>query len=728
MKCKICQSNSLIKIIDLGQQKNTSIFPKVSELESVESYLIQLFFCQDCNLVQLAEIIPPDLMYKNGNYGYKSSISKTMRTHLKNYHDEIMTKKSLEPHDIVLDIGSNDATFLHFYSEEIRRLGIDPTGNQFKDYYDDLELLPDYFTKANYQQKFGNVKCKIITSICMFYDLPDPVQFAKDIHDILDDDGIWTCEQSYLVSMLKTKSIDTICHEHVEYYALKQIVLIAKMADLKIIDVKFNDSNGGSFRVYFCKSTSNEYEECTELISSILKVEDEYGLNDMNTYYSFMENCKIELQKLMDFIAIINDNNQNAFLYGASTKGNCVLQYCNITNKEVKYAVERNKNKFGCCTSTGIEIISEEQMRTERPDYLIVLPWHFKTEIIQREEEYLDNGGKLIFYFPEFEIVSNKPKTIITGCDGFIANYVKDAFYDHSLFGITRLHKQHEKNITKAIFDMNNYKQLEWFIKLINPDVVVHLASISSSIEAYNNPFKTLETNGLLCAKLCEILHNTNKHVKLFHASSSEMYKGHVQYKIDEHDAKTMNNMYHIHPYSIAKIMSHQIVKFYRKEYNLHYTNGIVFTTQAKSKGSKFLLNKVSNHIREWKHGKTDVLQVGNLDSYRNIIHPFDVASAIKTIVEQTDADDYLICNYNSDLMIDLVRQLYEKADIKLVRGSRPHVLYEKNTKKEVIQITPSQNGLDNTAINIQGYPCKLRSLDWTPKYSTDDILTLLLK
>ena len=154
---------------------------------------------------------------------------------------------------------------LHFYDDNIRRIGCDPTGEQFKEFYHDMELLPDYFTKENIINKFGDIKFNIITSICMFYDLPDPVQFAKDIHDLLDDNGIWTCEQSYLLTMLKTNSLDTICHEHLEYYALTQIKEIADRANLKIIDIKFNDSNGGSFRIYFAKKNCSTYNECTDL-------------------------------------------------------------------------------------------------------------------------------------------------------------------------------------------------------------------------------------------------------------------------------------------------------------------------------------------------------------------------------------------------------------------------------------------------------------------------------
>jgi len=203
-----------------------------------------------------------------------SGISNTMRAHLKQYQEEIVSHiHDLQPGDVVIDIGSNDSTMLQLYPANIRRIGVDPTGKQFAHLYGDIELLPTYFTRENVVNRFGDIKCKSISSISMFYDLPDPVQFAKDIYSLLDDNGIWTCEQSYMPTMLERNSIDTICHEHLEYYSLKQVHQIASEAGFKIFNVSFNECNGGSFRVYFAKMESTQYTECTALISKIFEKE-----------------------------------------------------------------------------------------------------------------------------------------------------------------------------------------------------------------------------------------------------------------------------------------------------------------------------------------------------------------------------------------------------------------------------------------------------------------------
>ncbi len=715
--CRICKNINLVSIINLGNQKITSIFKKYGHHDENRCYPVNLCMCETCGLVQLEETTPPDDMYKTNNYGYLSSISNTMTTHLKKYHEEILAKINLNKGDIVIDIGSNDSTFLHYYHDNIRRIGVDPTGNQFKQFYHDLELIPDYFNLDNVINSVGNIKCKIITSICMFYDLPEPVQFAKDIYNLLDEDGIWTCEQSYLLDMLKTNSLDTICHEHLEYYALTQIIEIASRANLKIIDVKFNSSNGGSFRIYFARKESTKFDECTALINEILEEENKYALKDKQTYINFVKKCDTELKKLTDFIKCINNNRKKAYIYGASTKGNCVLQYCNITENDVEYAVERNTAKIGLSTNTGIEIIDEDTMRSNPPEYLIVLPWHFKDEIIKREKKYLDDGGQLVFYFPTFEIISSKPKLLITGCDGFIASYIKDNYDDYTLYGITRTKKEVEKKITKFFFDMNDYDELEHVIQIINPENIIHLAGISSSIEAFEYPLKTLQ-NGMITANLCNIIYKNNKGIKLFNSSSSEIYKGHQDFNVDEY--KNINNFLHSHPYSIAKIMGQQIVKFYRETYNLHFSNGILFTTQSIKKSNNFLLNKIHSHITSKNN---DPLIIGPLNSYRNIIHPIDVVNSIKYIFNNNVGDDYNICNYGSYKIEDLVLKLYKKFNIELIKDETNNIYFDKNTNNIKLIIKDLNNGIDNKVINIQGYPCKLQKIGWEIKYSLENIL-----
>ena len=717
--CRICNSSQLTNVISLGEQQITSRFPVYGD-NSTPKTPIDLCLCGECGLLQLLQTTFASELYEY-EYGYRSGINHTMRTHLKDYYEEIISKVDLQPGDTVIDIGSNDSTLLQNYSPDYTRIGVDPTGKQFQQYYGDVQLLPTYFTYDNVKHRVGDSKAKVVSSISMFYDLPDPVQFAKDIHAFLEDDGIWTCEQSYLLTMLKTNSIDTICHEHLEYYSLRQIKEIADRADFKIIDVKFNDCNGGSFRIYLAKKNSQKHIENTGLINEILENETKHNLMTTQCYIDFMNNIHIEVSKLCNFIDSVNKNGKKVYIYGASTKGNCLLQYANIDESKIKYAVERNPNKVGKMTSTGIEIISEETMRQSPPDYLLVLPWHFRQEIIQREKEFLDNGGQFIFPFPQFEIIGSKPKLLITGCDGMIAHYVKEQFNDYLLYGIGHSTEAYEEHITKFYFDMKNYVELEHCLSMVHPDAIVHLAGISSSQYAFQNPMETLETNGMITAQLCNIIHKHGWKTKLFNASSSEIYKGHIDYTIQEND----NNMFHSHPYSIAKIMGHSMVDFYRNTYGLPFSNGVIFTTESPLKKPVFLLNKIAEHIKEWKKGKKEALKVGNLDSYRNIIHASDVASAIHSILSQSSGNNYLICNEESHKICDLVIELYSLSSIEI--ELKDNIFYEKNSGLQIMFIEDIYTGTDSTPINIRGEANHLNKIGWKPLLSKSDILHQLL-
>ena len=713
-KCRICDSYDLKIVIQLGEQYITSRFPNYGDFSTPKTP-IDLCVCKDCRLLQLYQTTIQSELYEY-EYGYRSGISNTMREHLKKYQEEILSIIQLNEGDVIVDIGSNDSTMLQYYSDKLKRIGVDPTGNQFKEYYGNVELLPTYFTHQNFINIYGDTKCKLVSSISMFYDLPQPVQFAKDIYNILDNDGIWTCEQSYLLSMLKTNSIDTICHEHLEYYSLHQIKEIADRSNFKIIDIKFNDCNGGSFRIYFAKKDSSLYKENIDLINKILKDEIEYGVHDDNIFKHFMDNCDNQINKLKKFIDVVNKNNKKIYIYGASTKGNCLLQYGNITENDIKYAVERNPKKEGKMTSTGIRIIMEDQMRKEQPDYLLVLPWHFKNEIIQREYDFLEKGGQLIFPFPEFEIIGSKPKVVITGCNGMIAQYVIKRFNNFNLYGIGKNEDNYDKNITKFFFDMNDYNELDNVLTIIKPDHIIHLASISSSHYAFNNPIETLKTNGLITSYLCEIIHKNCWKTKLFNASSSEIYKGHITYNITEND----NNMFHNHPYSIAKIMGQSIVDFYRQTYNLPFSNGVIFTVESSLKKPVFLLNKISNHIKNWLDNKEPII-LGNLDSCRNIIHASDVANAIFYILEEKNGNNYLICNDNSYKIIDLVKLLYSRANINLIKDN--NIFYDSNTNLPVIIIQENQLSFESAPTNISGTATNLKNIGWEPLISIKNIL-----
>ncbi len=413
-RCRICGNTNLIPILNLGNQALTGVFLKTKD-EVVTSGPLELVKCEEdkdnkhCGLVQLKHSYNPDELYGD-NYGYRSGLNKSMLTHLQNKVNKIEKTIDLTQGDLVLDIGSNDGALLRAYTnKKLILTGIDPTGKKFKEYYPSyIQLIPDFFSAKIIKNYFGNKKAKVITSIAMFYDLESPIEFMQEIRELLDDSGVWILEQSYLPTMLEMNAYDTICHEHLEYYCLKQLKWMTDRMGLKIIDVELNNINGGSFSVTVTKSNSYYYKKGS-IVDKILSEEKRRELFELKPYKGFSQRVLKHREKLIKFIKNERDKNKKFIGYGASTKGNVILQFCNLTEKEIPLIAEVNKDKFGCFTpGTLIPIISEAEARAMKPDYFLVLPWHFKENIIEREKDYLSAGGKLFFPLPSLEVFSQK--------------------------------------------------------------------------------------------------------------------------------------------------------------------------------------------------------------------------------------------------------------------------------------------------------------------------------
>tara|TARA_B110000003_G_C16610576_1_gene519262 strand:+ start:559 stop:1779 length:1221 start_codon:yes stop_codon:yes gene_type:complete len=402
-KCRSCKSRSLKKSFNLGTQKLTGIFPK-NKNQKIPSGSLEMVFCNNCKLLQLKNSFNPKIMYGD-NYGYMSSLNLSMVNHLKKKSLKLKKISNLKNNDLVIDIGSNDGTFLSFFSKKNKLIGVDPTIKKLSKFYrKDIIQVPSFFSKENLKN-ITNQKVKIFTSISMFYDLENPVKFAKDIYDLLDDDGIWHLEQSYMPMMLKNNSYDTICHEHLEYYSLKSIKYIFDKVGFKIIDLEFNDINGGSFSITLAKKKSKQ-KEIKHLIKWLLYKEDLFKYNDLKTFKLFFEEIKKHKKVFRKLLIDLKKNKKKIIGYGASTKGNVILQYCNIDATLLPFICEVNNFKHERYTpGSKIKIISEKNARTMKPDFYLVLPWHFKNFILEKEKNFLKQNKNIIFPLPDIEII-----------------------------------------------------------------------------------------------------------------------------------------------------------------------------------------------------------------------------------------------------------------------------------------------------------------------------------
>jgi len=357
--------------------------------------------------LQLAHSFNPVEMYGDG-YGYRSGLNSAMVEHLTAKALRLERMISLTSGDVVLDIGSSDATLLKAYrTRGLTRIGIDPSAAKFREHYTDgVNLIPDFFSRDVFLHNFPTHRPRLITSIAMFYDLEDPVGFAQQIADILPDGGVWHFEQSYMPTMLRQNSYDTICHEHIEYYSLIPVLKILELAGLKAVEVLMNSTNGGSFSVTAVKGNS-QVERDSKMIDWILSEEERLGLNSTAPFKAFSDRVFQHRDSLRRLIASLRSDGKRVLGYGASTKGNVILQFCGFGPDDIEAIVDVNPKKFGCVTpGSHIPIISESEGRSREPDYYLVLPWHFRDFILRKEAGYLANGGRMIFPMPEIEIVT----------------------------------------------------------------------------------------------------------------------------------------------------------------------------------------------------------------------------------------------------------------------------------------------------------------------------------
>ena len=404
-KCRICGNTSLTGTLDLGVQALTGTFPRDRDA-AITSGPLRLVKCTGgddaCGLLQLEHSYDLREMYGE-NYGYRSALNVSMVKHLHGKVRRILESVALKDGDLIVDIGSNDSTTLQAYpSRGPILVGVDPTGVKFAEHYPPhIHLIPDFFSARALLERFPGKKAKVVTSFSMFYDLEDPVAFMREVHEILADDGVWVFEQSYMPTMLETNSYDTVCHEHLEYYGLKQIKWMADRVGFTISDVELNDINGGSFSVVVRKAGRDR--EPGAAVRRLLGEEKQKGLDSLEPYSVFAARAAASRSELLDFLRGARAQGKTVAGLGASTKGNVILQYCGLTEKDVVAIGEVNSDKFGCYTpGTRIPIVSEDDLLKRRPDYLLVLPWHFR-RFFEASKKF--SSVRLVVPLPRLEFI-----------------------------------------------------------------------------------------------------------------------------------------------------------------------------------------------------------------------------------------------------------------------------------------------------------------------------------
>lgn len=406
-RCRICGNAELIPVVDLGEQYLTGVFPRQQSGSTLTKGPLRLAKCHGgndvCGLLQLDHSYDLDELYGE-NYGYRSGLNPSMVRHLHEKVARIRGTLDVRPGDLVVDIGSNDGTTLGAYPDDLLLVGIDPTGEKFRRHYaSHLNLISEFFSAGLLTQAFPGRKAKVVTSFSMFYDLESPIDFAREIVGVLDpQEGIWVFEQSYMPLMLERNAYDTICHEHLEYYGLKQIVWLAERAGLRIVDVGLNDVNGGSFSVVAAHRASR-HADSRGIVARMLADEEAAGLSGLAPYQAFSNRTERSRRSLQEFVAGVRREGKRLCGLGASTKGNVVLQYCGFGPGDIEAIGDVNPDKFGALTpGTWIPIEDEAKVLASSPDFLLVLPWHFRDFFLRNPAL---KGRRLVFPLPQLEIV-----------------------------------------------------------------------------------------------------------------------------------------------------------------------------------------------------------------------------------------------------------------------------------------------------------------------------------
>jgi len=416
-KCKICGNTDLRKIIQLNKQYISATFVKSNKDNSLSKIRspLTLVLCSkkknrnSCGHLQLREIINPDLLYRK--YFYRSATNDTMRKDLKDVVVQVQKLVKLYSGDAIVDIGSNDCTLLNYYNKKYNLFGFEPARNiKFIDKGKDIKIFKNYFNSGDFLKKVDK-KAKIITSCAMFYDLPDPKKFVKDIEKILHEDGIWCVQISYLLSMLKFSNFYDICHEHLSYYSLHTFEKLLSNFNLKCFYAETNSVNGASIRLFVCKKDNRKYDlkRFMNPMNKLRKMEKAFKLDKEETFINFQKDIDKLKNKTNKFVDRIIKKGGTVLALGASTKGNILLQHFGLNKSKIPFISDKNPDKVGLrCLGSDIELISEQLARRINPDAFIVLPWAFKKEIIKREKNYINHGGTLMFPLPFPHVITKK--------------------------------------------------------------------------------------------------------------------------------------------------------------------------------------------------------------------------------------------------------------------------------------------------------------------------------
>lgn len=632
--CRLCNSDKLMPLFSLGNLY-ISTFVKENGADIGRAPL-ELIYCEECSLVQLKDTAPQELMY-SGHYWYKSGLNKVIIDDLKGIVDSATKMIKLNEGDVVLDIGANDGTLLSFYPKGITRIGCEPATNLTEEMEKNCEIsIPDFWDYEKYEDKFQNKKAKIITAIGMFYDMEDPNQFIRDAVKALDDEGIFISQLMTSKPMLESNDVGNICHEHIEYYSYESLKYLFEKNGLEIFKVEENSINGGSYRLFARKYNSGSIDYPENI--------------NKESYLRFWKNVEKNKEDCVNFIKKLVSEGKKIYGYGASTKGNTILQYYGLNSSLISGIAEISEEKFGKYTvGSNIPIVPEKEAK-EKADYFLVLPYAFRDSFIKREQEWLKNGGKFIFSTPNVEIYGEddkKKKALILGITGQDGSYLAEILLEkgYEVHGMIRKSATgNTKNINhildKIILhrgDLNDSQSIYNIINEVRPVEIYNEADQDHVGWSNSMPPYSYEVTGVVVGKILEMIKQIDKNIKYFQPVSSNIFGDAENPQTEETPLKPQS------PYACAKCFAYLLSKYYREVHGMFVSTGIFYNHESPKRTEDYVTRKITKAAVRISKGLQKELYLGNLDAKIDFGYAKEYMEAAWNIMQLDKPDDFII-------------------------------------------------------------------------------------
>jgi GDP-mannose 4,6-dehydratase len=716
--CRICGSEKLTPLFSLG---NLCISTFVNNPEeNIGIAPLELVWCEECTLVQLKHTAPQELMY-SGHYWYRSGFNKVIMDDLKEISEVAMKEVFLKSGDIALDIGANDGTLLNFYPKNLTRVGCEPATNLTEELKDKCDIaINDFWTYENYVKKVGLKKAKIITAIGMFYDMEDPNQFIRDASKVLDEDGIFVAQLMTSKKMLEQNDVGNICHEHIEFYSYQSLKYLFENNGLEIFKVEENPINGGSYRLFARKYRSGSIDYPENLTKQ--------------DYLDFARRIDENKKKTLDLIKKLKEEGKKIYGYGASTKGNTILQYYGLGPEDIEGIAEISEEKFGKYTvGSKIPIINENESK-EKADCFLVLPYAFRDSFLQKNKKWIEDGGKFIFVLPELETVSakdknnsfeNKKKALILGITGQDGSYLaelllKKGYEVHGMLrksatgntdNIEHIKDQihlHKGNLTDPI---SIYK----IIDTIKPEEIYNEADQDHVSWSFDMAGYSYDVTGAAVGKILEIIKQVyteedikNHKVKYFQPLSSNIF-GIPEETPQNEETKVRPQS----PYACGKVLAQVLCKYYRDVYGMFISTAIFYNHESPRRTEEYVTHKITKSAIRISKGLQKKLYLGDLSTRVDFGYAPEYMEAAWNIMQLTNPEDFVICTGETHSVKEFLEETFKQVGL----NANDYVEYDKQFER------PGKTG------DLVGdFSKATRAFGYQPKIKFKELIKMLIE